>query len=60
MKKGGWLLEEVPRLKSEGEICGEWDMTELEALCELLKGNAIPTKKLDLTGDRKKKEFVNK
>ena len=45
MEKGGWLLRfwRMPELKTKTEI--EWNKgegKEFEALCELLKGNAIP------------------
>ena len=54
LKKGGWLLRfyNMPGLKKETNV--KWDKgggEKFEALCELLKGNAIPTKELDVHGE---------
>ena len=54
MKKGGWLLRfyNMPGLRKETSV--KWRKgrgEKFEALCELLKGNAIPTKELDLEGE---------
>ena len=55
LKEGGKLLKRRPKLKPEEELrwkeegAGE----KLRMLCELLKGNAIPTKSLNLVGDEK-------
>ena len=52
IKKGGKLLERHPELKSDAKVqLGyAYYSSDLEKLCELLKGNAIPTKILDLSG----------
>ncbi len=55
-KKGRGLLDKMPELKTKEEI--RWSEKgageNLRSLCTLLKVNAIPTKKLDLTGDEKR------
>ena len=54
LREGAELLKRKPELKTETEV--RWKGGEgpnFEMLCELLKGNAIPTKNLDLGGDDK-------
>ena len=58
MKKGGWLLRfyNMPGLKKETNV--RWEKGKgkgkaFEALCALLKGNAIPTKELNLEREKK-------
>ena len=46
LKKGGYLLEKNPEMKKKTEVRGTHG--DLKALCELLKGNVIPTMKLYL------------
>jgi len=51
-RKGGDLLRRKPELKTQTELGGsEWKGADLEMLCELLKGNAIPTTTLGLGGN---------
>ena len=50
LKKGGELLNRIPELKDLTKL--NWSEhgtgTNFIALCELLKGNAIPLRELDL------------
>ena len=58
-KKGGELIKNMPKLKLENEV--EWEEGSgkiFMTLCELLKGNAVPTKKMDLSCDEKRKELL--
>ena len=65
MKKARGLLDKMPELKTEEEI--QWKETgageTLRLLCELLKRNAIPTKKLKfrckIYKETKRKENTN-
>ena len=54
-KKGEELVEKMPKLKTDNVF--EWREEGVRdkfiLLCELLKGNAIPTKALNLGGDEK-------
>ena len=54
-KKGEELVEKMPKLKTNCKI--RWSGGErgenFILLCELLKGNAIPTKELNLISDEK-------
>ena len=52
LKKGEGLLRAQPDLRNKTEVGWSEKGTgsNFVMLCELLKGNAIPTKKLDLTG----------
>ena len=49
------MFRKVPELKTDTEI--KWKKenvgADFEELCELLRINAIPTKRLDLEGDKK-------
>ena len=60
-KKGGELIDDIPVLKTNNEI----GLIEEEAgynfmlLCELLKGNAIPTKELNLNSVEKERNNDN-
>ena len=55
-KKGEELVKKMPKLKTNCNI--EWRERgageNFILLCELLKGNAIPTKELNLSSDEKK------
>ncbi len=55
------LLKKVPELLAETTI--EWKLggrgPDFEALCELLKDNAIPMTELDIIGDTIKKKKTN-
>ena len=57
-KKGGELIEKMPGLKTDSLVNwryrGAGDNFIL--LCELLKGNAIPTQALDMSCDEKKEK----
>ena len=57
-KKGEELVKMIPELKKNNLV--EWKEEgggkTFMLLCELLKGNAIPTKGLNLGGDQKKRE----
>ena len=57
-KKGGELVEKMPELKTVVRV--EWREKgagdNFMLLCALLKGNAIPTKRLDFNCDGKKKK----
>ena len=52
-KKGEKLIKKIPRLKTNDVV--QWREKGTGCLfgllCELLKGNAIPTKTLNLDGD---------
>ena len=53
-KKGEELMKKIPELKTDKKV--EWRKgagDNFRLMCELLKINAIPTKKLELSGDRK-------
>ena len=41
MIKGGSLLKAKPEIKTKTDV--EGSLSELKEICELLKGNAIPT-----------------
>ena len=53
LKKGEALLKKRPELKYRNEVGLECQGSDLMMLCDLLKANAIPTTKLDLSGDEK-------
>ena len=50
LKKGQSLLQKIPQLKSKKDIflIAECRGEDIVLLCELLKTNAIPTRKLEL------------
>ena len=55
-KKGEELIKKMPELKTNREIIWseEGERENFMLLCVLLKGNAIPMKKLSLNSDEKK------
>ena len=55
LKRGEELLRKHPELRDETEVrwSEEGAGANFAMLCELLKGNAIPTKELSLNGDEK-------
>ena len=57
-KKGEELFEKIPDLKTDCEVVWGEEGTgkNFMLLCELLKGNAIPSKSLNLSGDEKRRE----
>ena len=59
-KKGGELVKIMPYLKTYCEITWTEEETRdiFMLLCELLKGNAIPTKTLNLSSDEKEEMKV--
>ena len=51
MRGPGWqLLRKNPQLRTQAEVTGS--QGDWKALCELLKRNAIATRKLNLNGER--------
>ena len=52
-KKGGGLVEKIPDFKRMS-IFELRETENLRTLCALLKGNAIPTKTLDLSSDEER------
>ena len=58
-KKGEELIKVTRNLKADNKI--EWvddgAGDEFRLLCELLKGNALPTKRLSLGGDLKNQQY---
>ena len=61
LKRGEELLRKHPELRDETEV--RWSEKgageNFAMLCELLKGNAIPTKTLDLQCDEKWSKMKN-
>ena len=55
LRVGEKLLKKMPELRTKDEISWEEKGAEenIRMLCELLKGNAIPTKILDIYGNEK-------
>ena len=49
MIKGGSLLKAKPEIKTKTDV--EGSLSELKEICELLKGNAIPTTSFNATGE---------
>ena len=58
-KKGEELIKNNPELKTDGLIQWKEEGTgdSFMLLCELLKGNTIPTKELDLSSDEKEEKW---
>ena len=56
--KGGELIKRIPEIKTNSEVkwIEEGVGDNFKVLCALLKGNAIPTKILNLDSDGKRRE----